>query len=125
MSQHPLLHDCMQDTGLQEQQVRSAIGLIITKLEHVLPKSDIETLRSTIPEVDGWKKEAPKPKKGFLGKLAGSVGGDRAKLLMEISQGLSTLGIPVSQQKPLAHSLADSLERHYPQLKPVFEKLAG
>ncbi len=122
---HPLLHDVVSKTGLTPAQVSGALGLVLTKLEEVLPQEDVQTVRQTIPDAGKLMALAPKARKGLLGKLAGSVGGDRARLLMELSQGLSRLGIPTSQHRTLADALTASVEQHYPQLRPVFERVTG
>lgn len=122
---HPLIQDCVSKTGLSADQVSGALGLVLTKLEEVLPPEDVQTVRTTIPDAGELMTLAPKARKGLLGKLAGSVGGDRARLLMELSRGLSGLGIPSSQHRPLADALTASVECHYPQLRPVFERITG
>ena len=125
MNTHPLIQDCTKVTGLSSTQVAGAIGLVLSKLQENIPQADFQKIKSSIPDVQNLIQQAPPTKKGFLGNLAGSVGGDKAKLLMEVSQGLSKLGIPTSEQKPLAKALSASVEKHYPELQPVFEKLAG
>jgi hypothetical protein len=68
---------------------------------------------------------APAPKKSLFGGMAGAMGGEKAKRIAELSQGLSQIGIPVSKHRPLAHALAASAERHYPELKETFEQAIG
>ena len=123
MNTHPLIQDCTEVTGLSSTQVAGAIGLVLSKLKENISPVDFQKIESSIPGVQDLIQQAPATKKGFLGKLAGSVGGDKAKLFMEVSQGLSKLGIPTSEQKPLANALSASVEKNYPELKPVFESL--
>lgn len=116
-----LVDDVVSATGLPVSQVEPAIGLALTKLKEVLDPSEFQRVIHAIPEADQWMHLAPAVKKGFLSYIAG----DKASILLELSQGLSQLGIPTAKQKPLAKALGVAMELHHPDLVPLYEKLKG
>jgi hypothetical protein len=74
-----------------------------------------------IPDAEALIKQAPEIKSGLLGGLANSLGGDKAKALLDINKGLSQLGIPTSKQKELADTLKNSVAKHYPDLVSLID----
>ena len=119
---NPLIQELMTSAGLQSSQAEGVLGLILAKARELLSSGDFEQLRKVLPDVDTLLTKAPDTKGGgFLGSLAGSLGG-KAKLLHEMSQGLGKLNIPTDKAKPILAALQSGVSEHYPEATPLIQK---
>lgn len=118
---NPLVQDLIKSLDLNEHQAAGAIGLVLSQLRKYLPLADFATLQKFMPDIENLIKQAPEVHASFLGGLANSLGGDKAKALLEINKGLNKLNIPTRKQKELADTLKSSVARHYPDLAALIE----
>jgi hypothetical protein len=121
MINHPIVQDLIKYAGLNETQAAGAVGLVLGQLRKYVQPGDFATLLKFIPDAEALIKQAPEIKSGLLGGLANSLGGDKAKALLDINKGLSQLGIPTSKQKELADTLKNSVAKHYPDLVSLID----
>jgi hypothetical protein len=121
MINHPIVQDLIKYAGLNETQAAGAVGLVLGQLRKYVQPGDFATLLKFIPDAEALIKQAPEIKSGLLGGLANSLGGDKAKALLDINIGLSQLGIPTSKQKELADTLKNSVAKHYPDLVSLID----
>ncbi|MEX2607870.1 MAG: DUF2780 domain-containing protein [Kiritimatiellia bacterium] len=120
---NPLVNDCMNELNLTAEQAQGAVGLVLTQLKKRLSDADYKILEASLPNTGEIITQAPKSRHTFLSALAGPLGGDKGKLLMELRQGLQDLDIPTDLHRPLADTLKTSFETHYPELQSLVEKL--
>lgn len=121
MINHPLVQDLITSAGLTESQAAGAVGLVLSQLRKYLQADDFATVLKFIPDAEALMKKAPEIKAGLLGGLVGSLGGDKAKVLLDINKGLSQLGIPAARQRELADTLKNSVAKHYPNLAALVD----
>lgn len=111
----------MNEENLSEKQATGALGLALTQLRKYLQADQFEMIHQKIPECDELIAKAPAIKSGLLGSFANTLGNERAKMLMDLSKGLSSLGIPTHKQKDLGKVLKSSVEKHYPELGALID----
>jgi|GEM_PF-2560080 len=116
MLDNPLLKDLIASHNLSEAQATGALGLVLSQLRKHIQADQFAMIQKAIPGCDELIANAPIIKSGLFGGLASSLGNDKAKALMDLSKGLSSLGVPVGKQKDLAQSLKSSVAKHYPDL---------
>jgi hypothetical protein len=119
---NPILSELISSAGLQLPQAEGVVGLILQKLKTVLSGADFQSVLSTIPDASSLLSKAPATGGGLLGGLAGSLGGGKAKLLFELTQGLSKLNIPTDKAKPILDALKTAVAKHYPAIEPILKK---
>ncbi|MDA3874287.1 MAG: DUF2780 domain-containing protein [Kiritimatiellae bacterium] len=120
---NPLVDDCITSLNLTLEQARGALGLVLKQLQKRLSDVDFKTLEATLPNTREILAQAPETRHTFLSGLAGPLGGDKGKLLVDLRQGLQDLDIPTDLHRPLADTLKTSFETHYPELQSLVEKV--
>ncbi|MDF3130820.1 DUF2780 domain-containing protein [Kiritimatiellaeota bacterium B1221] len=121
MLDNPLLKDLINKENLSEGQASGALGLVLAQLRKYLQADQFARLQKFIPGCDELIANAPDIKSGLLGGLAGNLGGGKAKALLDLSKGLSGLGISADKQKGIANTLKESVEKHYPDLASLID----
>ena len=120
----PLVHHLQTDAGLTPTQAEGVLGMILAQLRKLLDSDDYLKVQNAIQDAENLIQRAPDLRGGgLLGGLAGSLGGGRAKALVELGQGMKTLRIPSTQQRRLVDALKQGVEAHHPDLLPLIEKL--
>lgn len=122
----PLIHSLQSDADLTPAQAEGVLGMILAQLRKLLDSEDYLRVQNDIAETGQLIQRAPDMRGGGLfGGLAGSLGGGRAKILMELHQGMKTLGIPSSKQGQIVDALKRGVKQHHPDLLPLIEKLTS
>jgi len=121
----PLLHHLENEANLTPSQAEGVLGMVLVQLEKLLSPADFATVRDTLPDTDRLMRHAPAMGGGLLGGLAGSLGGGKAKLLMELNQGMRKLRIPASDNRRVADALNHGVRKHHPDLVPLIEKMTA
>jgi uncharacterized protein (DUF2267 family) len=113
----------MSELNLTPKQAQGTVGLVLRQLKKRLSDADYKTLEASLPNTGEMIAQAPESRHTFLSALAGPLGGEKGKLLMELRQGLQGLDIPTDLHRPLADTLKTSFETHYPDLQFLVEKV--
>lgn len=121
MLEHPIIRDLMNSENLSEAQATGALGLVLSQLGKYLPADKFALIQTFIPNCGDLVNKAPAIKSGLLGGLANTLGNEKAKMLMDLSKGLTSLGIPAGKQKGIAQTLKSSVEKHYPDLVSLID----
>jgi len=121
MLNNPLVQDLIDSENLSESQAAGAVGLVLSQLRTYLEAAPFALIQKEIPDCDSLIAKAPTVKSSLLGGLANSLGGKKAKALMELNKGLHSLGIPTDRQRSLGETLKRSVETHYPDLVSLID----
>ncbi len=120
---NPLVDDLVSALGLTPTQATGVVGLLLAQLQKRLSRADFQQIREAMPDTDLLLTHAPTVGGGgVLGGIA-ALGGDRARLLLELNQGLNTLHIPAHQARAIGDTLVESLRRHDPTIEPLLRQL--
>lgn len=121
MLDNPILKDLINLENLSEGQAAGALGLVLAQLRKYLQADQFALLQKVIPNCDELIAAAPEVKAGLLGGLANTLGGEKAKALLDLNKGLGKLGLSTEKQKSMAATLKDSVEKHYPELASLID----
>lgn len=119
MSDPTLVDALVRDARLTPEQARGVLGVLLRKLRQQVSPADYRQVAAIVPDPDACLAAAPKTGGGLLGGLA-SLGGEKARLLLEMNQALSALGIPAARARLLGETLRTHVETHHPGLVPLF-----
>ena len=112
----------VEQADLSPDQARGVLGVLLRKLRERLPPADYQRVAELVSSPETCLRQAPKTGGGLLGGLA-SLGGEKARLLMEMNQALSALGIPASRARRIGETLRSHVESRHPDLLPIFQGL--
>jgi hypothetical protein len=124
MSEPDLQTALERDAGLSPVQARGVLGVLLRKLRDRLSAPEFDRVAAIVPEPADCLRAAPKTGGGLLGGLA-ALGGEKARLLMEMNQALGALGIPPSRARTIGETLKTHVETRHPDLVPLFRDLLG
>jgi hypothetical protein len=122
MSEPDLVEMLCLDAGLRQPQAEGVLGFLLQNLQTRLSPDAYDAVAAIIPNPEHCLECAPAPGGGLLGGLA-SLGGEKARLLMEMNQALNALNIPNTRARIIGECLQEFVETHHPQLLPVFKDL--
>ena len=110
-----LIEQLTQSLGIDENQAKGGIGLILNVLKEKLTAGDFGKIAELIPNADAMLQDAPKDEGGLLGKLGGLVsslrGGEGLGDLAELAGGFKNLGLDGSLLKKFVPIVLDFLKQ--------------
>lgn len=114
----------VQDVRLTPEQARGVLGVLLRKLRDRVSAEDYRRMAAIVPDPETCLAAAPKTGGGLLGGLA-ALGGEKARLLVEMNQALSALDIPADKARLIGDSLRAHVETRHPDLVPLFRRQLG
>ena len=119
MPNSDLLQALIDEADLTPRQAQGLLGVLLRKLKEKLSPADYQQVVDIVPDPENCIEAAPKTGGGFLGGLAG-LGGEKAKLLLEMNQAFRALGIPADRAQTIGETLQAHVEARHPDLVAIF-----
>ena len=123
-----LMDVLMKQVGLDTVQAKGVLGMILKVMSDKLGDGTFDQVRQILPGADAAIAAAPRVGGGLggmLGGIAGSFGGEKAMVLLQLTDGLRKLNIPTSKGEDIVLALKEGVNKHHADLLPLIQKVLG